>query len=361
MTTSTRARCHDWSMAPDDRRGFTLIELLVAVAILLVLTGLTLAVFNTTMNSDRIRGGSRQFQSALLGARDRAIFAGSDKSDAAANIPKQRGLRLIPDPQFVNQVPPIAIITSLVFIQPAEYLKYNSVALYRTDIYDNSTIAGGSPHGPPDGMADGPSINIVQGARVDWSTFRQYFANPPRVRIPATTGTWYPLQLAGDGFASVGQSGLYQYLNLNVPFRDPTPFASPNVLADPSNTMEIDMANQVLPNSQPMLFPRGVGIILNKSLNVPAAWATQSMDILFSPRGTVYGPLSASGPIFFLIGDLNDTTLTNSSTTIDVTSPGEKSILTLYPQSGAVTTSPVDLTPGGDPFSYAKRGVVAGR
>ena len=60
---------------PTARRGFTLIELLVAISILLILSALTFTMVNVTMDSDRIRSGSREVQSYLEGARNQAIYA----------------------------------------------------------------------------------------------------------------------------------------------------------------------------------------------------------------------------------------------------------------------------------------------
>src|SRR5437763_272841 len=57
------------------RSGFTLVELLVVISILLILSGLVLAVFNTGRSSDRMRSAARIAQSAFLGAKDRALHA----------------------------------------------------------------------------------------------------------------------------------------------------------------------------------------------------------------------------------------------------------------------------------------------
>ncbi len=53
------------------RSGFTLTELLVVIGILLVLSTLAFAVFNSGRSSDRMRSGARTAQSAFLGAKDR--------------------------------------------------------------------------------------------------------------------------------------------------------------------------------------------------------------------------------------------------------------------------------------------------
>ena len=68
-------------------KGFTLIELMVSISIVLVLATLTFTLLNVTLDSDRLKGGSRELQSFLTGARDRAVYAG-----------QPRGVRLLPDP-----------------------------------------------------------------------------------------------------------------------------------------------------------------------------------------------------------------------------------------------------------------------
>ncbi len=107
------------------RAGFTLIELLVVILIILLLSGFTLAIWNTTVNSDRIRSGSRTLQSYLLGARDRA-----------AHDQAFRGLRLIPDPNNNN------LVRACQYISPMtrEVYPLHSIRLERPDP-DNDPIA----------------------------------------------------------------------------------------------------------------------------------------------------------------------------------------------------------------------------
>ena len=95
------------------RSGFTMIELLVSVSIIVILAGLTIAVVSNTMNSDRIRSSARGVQSALAGARDRALRAGRNHDPADPN--PLRGLR------FIVNDPPIATgintVSSMVYVR----------------------------------------------------------------------------------------------------------------------------------------------------------------------------------------------------------------------------------------------------
>ena len=77
-------------------KGFTLVELLVVVALMLILITITVVSIDYGFTSERIRSGARQLQSALEGARDRAIFA-----------KEPRGLRLLVDstePRMVSSL-----------------------------------------------------------------------------------------------------------------------------------------------------------------------------------------------------------------------------------------------------------------
>ena len=62
-------------MRPVGFAGFTLIELLVVMSILAVLAVITFSSLTYVTNGDRVNAGSRQVQSMLEGARDRAIKA----------------------------------------------------------------------------------------------------------------------------------------------------------------------------------------------------------------------------------------------------------------------------------------------
>ena len=105
-----------------NRRGFTLTELLIVIGILLLLSVLSLAVFQTGRSSDRIRSAARVGQSAFLGAKDRAMHAKAI-----------RGVRLIRDangPTFPNGIP--CLVTGFVYLQPIPPLyHYNPIFFHR--------------------------------------------------------------------------------------------------------------------------------------------------------------------------------------------------------------------------------------
>src|SRR5437899_258693 len=116
-----------------DRSGFTLIELMVVIGILLILAALVWAVFKPS-NTEKMRSAARIAQSALLGAKDRALHA-----------KELRGVRLIRD------LTDPTLVSGFVYLQPLPLLTYpaGSLGLDRLDV---------NPH---DNKPDSPDIMIV--------------------------------------------------------------------------------------------------------------------------------------------------------------------------------------------------------
>ena len=333
------------------RAAFTLIELLVVIGIILLLSGFTLAVINTTINSDRIRSASRGVQAYVAGARDRA-----------AQAKDFRGLRLLPDPGNVN------LVSSIQYIKPVSISSYGrgTVTLARLDANTDT-------------IADGPDIVIVRGLKpdgtsVDWNSLASQglFSTPPRIRIPSITtttqGRWYSFSLIapdpGEPLATRLQL-TSPYTGMGTMAAHPAVIAHDRTANDEATSCDLEMANQLLENSQPLLLPRGAVINLARSGNIPTDWtsAPNFRDIMFSPRGSITGPLGAGGPIYLYIAERND-----AEQNLDpVVSKGEKLILAIYPQTGNVSTFNVDTTDADnnniadDPFLQAKKGVVAGQ
>src|SRR5262245_37414110 len=177
-----------------DRSGFTLIEVLVVISILLILATLVWAVFKRS-NTDKMRSAARIAQSALLGAKDRALHA-----------KEPRGIRLTRD------LTDNTLVTGFVYLQPLPLLSYpaGSFKLDRLDV---------NPH---DNVPDSADIFIVRGnsapatPTVDWDTKAQFFSNPGRIRIPKDSGQWYAFTWSTTG--SYPLSAANQVLQLVTPF-----------------------------------------------------------------------------------------------------------------------------------------------
>ncbi len=370
------------------RAGFTLTELLIVIGILLILSTMSLAVYNTGRSSDRIRSGARIGQSAFLGAKDRAMHA--------KNF---RGVRLTRDangPTFssTNLFP--ALVNGFAMVQPIQHDPYptGSIALERLDMNQDS-------------LADSPDILAVHGisagniGAVDWSSVYGFFGTVGQIRIPSTTGQWYTFTVATSGPYAIGPNN--QYLILQTPYSNTSgAISSPSVTAYPFTGStpapvagcDIQFGNDVLPFHQPIALPSAVTIDLRYcSSNVQylaggnitntTGLLAPNIDFSFSPRGSVAGATGGQGALYFCLRDLEDamSTSTNPLTAggprdpSDPACQGECLILALNPATGLVQTYPANLTDvlnnltgasGSDGFadnlfSFAQQGKAAGR
>ena len=374
------------------RSGFTLTELLIVIGILLILSTISLAVYNTGRSSDRIRSAARVGQSALLGAKDRAMHAKTF-----------RGVRLIRDangPTFsaTNLYP--CLVTGFVFTQPIQHDPYptGSISLERVDLLDSMGNPG------QDGNPDSADILIVRGISlgnqnaVDWSNVYGFFGSVGQIRIPAGSGQWYNFTVATSGYYAIGPNN--QCLILQTPYSN-TGSAAAGVVAFPFSGnspapiagCEIQFGNEVLPFHAPMSLPSGVVIDLRWSspniqylaggniANTGGSTAGPNIDISFSPRGSIAGATGGLGAIYFCLRDLEDAVAPSSVVAgnprdpSDAACKGECLILAVNPATGLVQTFPADLTDaynnstgasGGDGyvdniFSFAQQGKAAGR
>jgi prepilin-type N-terminal cleavage/methylation domain-containing protein len=278
------------------RSGFTLVELLVVITILLILSSVAWAVFKTS-NADKMRSAARVAQSAFLGAKDRALHA-----------KELRGVRLtrdLTDPTLVN---------GFVYLQPLPrqttgnlpgQSKQNNVDIFRPkpNVKDVMVIEIKPPQGTAWFSQDSSGI---------WpsSTFK--------VRIPAGTGSWYQLirqSPTAPYWGLIDPSTNNLNLFLQTPYNAPKSNGVPVLdFGDPDASIDIELGNDVLPFHQPISLSSGIVIDLKYcSTNVQTLagigkGSLPNVDIMFSPRGAVSGPVAGMGPLHFLIRDLKDAT-----------------------------------------------------
>lgn len=299
--------------------GFTLVELLVVISILAILAVITVSSINLALSSDRTRGASRQVQSYLSGARDRAIYA-----------KEPRGVRFLLDADNPTAV------TSMVYIAPSPYWIQGVIRMERID-------------NPPDGTADSPNVMHVRGAGVDWSFLkaRGQLVNGARIRIPGDeNGTWYNIDVDNSILTSSDQ-----ILRLTTPYRDPGTSDPNEVVAfapgSGPSTYQLELPPVVLSGEEPTLLPSGTAIDLDRSY-LPASWRSSiisngpdgqpgragvddnssggaddlserlwpgsddyrlyssHLDLMFSPRGYVAGREAGNGKIHFVIDTLEN-------------------------------------------------------
>lgn len=341
--------------------GFTLVELLVVISILAILVVITISSINFALASDVTRSASRQVQSYLAGARDRAIFAKED-----------RGVRFLLDrtgSQGTTYSSNRATVTSMVYIAPAEPWSRGTIELERIDDV------------PPHPDADGPEVFNVRGTGTDWLFLknRGQLIDNARIKIPAdSSGIWYTIVDAS------GVSATEEVLRLTTPYREPgnTPVTDIVAFSPGSgpSTYLLELAAEVLPNEEPVLLPNGTAIDLDRSF-LPASWRSgifapgddgqpgvlgidddgangiddsgelgwpgsddvriysSRLDLMFSPSGSVVGREAGNGKIHFAI----DTIENINSTWRQGTSYSEGDRVQI-PARGVTSFTPYDRT-----------------
>ena len=385
--------------------GFTLIELMVVVALLVLIASMTVAAVNLNVNNDKVRAGSRQVQSYLAGARDRAIYSKAP-----------RGVRFLLDPTNNRTV------SSMVFIAPTDPWTQGTIQLERLDL-DNDGVPDYPDSDPVNGGPrvvrgfDNDTTNYPSATPTDWYNLVQQGLLGPgyRIRIPADNGAWYTVM------------NTTQVTSTSPRLRLTTAYASagdPNSGVQAFNsgkgpqTYLLELPPTVMPNQEPVLMPKGSVIHLDRCSNnfeesaafnasTPSTWATgrgnklpdfwkrspssaspvdtsnfdytSRMDVLFSPRGVVIGQAAQRGIIHFYIADQKDADRdrlywSSPSTYPTVSAPefgvwadpsssgyerGDKVILSLFTRTGAISTH--HIYSNSDPFRYAETGQVAGK
>ena len=394
--------------------GFTLIELMVVIALLVLIASMTVAAINLNVNNDKVRAGSRQVQSYLAGARDRAIYSKAP-----------RGVRFLLTPTN-SPTESSRTVSSMVFIAPTDPWMQGTIQLERLDTANNG-IADFS-EGLPDSSSGGAIVvrgfdNDSSGNAnpTEWVNLynQRLLTDGARIRIPANNGTWYTVtntqQLASA--SPTGSGGpIPPRLQLTVAYASAGNTSSGNVPAFNSGTGPqtylLELPPTVLPNQDPVLMPKGAVIHLDRCSNsfeqvnastpasgrgnkLPDSWwrspSTASpvdpsgfdyrsnMDLMFSPRGVVIGQAAQRGIIHFYIADQKDADRdrlywSSPSSYPTASAPefgvwadpssngyerGDKVILSLFTRTGNVSTH--HIYSNSDPFRYAETGEVAGK
>jgi prepilin-type N-terminal cleavage/methylation domain-containing protein len=357
------------------RSGFTLVELLVVVTILLILSTLVFAVFNTGRSSDRLRSAARIAQSAFLGAKDRALHAKD-----------LRGVRLTRDTTDPT------LVTGFVYLQPITLQSAGNIPGQP----NANNFAVTRPNIPTNFDATQVLISGSQGQV--WYTQDKNGIWPPsgvQIRIPSQTGQWLNLvrvQNTPPYWGTYNATTGVLTLTLQVPYQGGTSLPpAPNAIntTDATASCDISLGNDVLPFQQPIPLSSAVVIDLkfcSTNVQTLAGIGTGTnpyVDIMFSPRGGVSGYLSGLGPLHFLLRDLKDAANTNISP-LAIGGPGsanpdlntgDRMILTVFPQTGLVQVFEIDPTDavnnstgasGADGladniFNFAQQGKSAGR
>ena len=333
------------------KNGFTLVELLVVITVLLILVVMTVSAIDFTFTSERLKAGARQVQSALSGARDRAIFA-----------KEPRGLRFLVDSSDTTTVES-RVVSSMIYIGAPSNWSEGQIRLERVD-NNGDGVADPAVDTDGDGTPDARAVMIVRGdALCGWYTLKErgflglfedqnlngkldngedangnglLDLDAPRIKIPADdNGSWYTVLVVSSG--PYAMTPVNQVVRLLTPYRDPGTTPDTEVVAFQNggpNTYILELPPRVLPEAQPIVLPEGICIDLDGSL-VPDAWRSfgedsndngeldsgedtnmnsqldrsnysSRMDIMFSPRGVVTGAVAAEGLLHLYVAELKD-------------------------------------------------------
>lgn len=297
------------------RSGFTLIELLIVVSIMLILLTMTISVVNFSRDSERVVGSALQIQSFLSGARDRAIQA-----------KEPRGVRFFLDTENYRAV------TSMVYINPANYWSEGTIQLRR---WDEAPEDGTTDAGPVDINGDGTAdesptqVRVVAGADPGWWELKRrgLLFDGLRIEIPKDSNRWYTVNTRLIDITVAKMP--VQKLILDVAYSDPGDTQVNRAQAYDSGgpvDYRLELPASVLP-MDPVRLAEDTIIDLDAS-KLPLAWRpgttlaaggsgnlqySQFMDVVFSPRGNVVGTAASAGVIHLYVCDkLDSVTLKES-------------------------------------------------
>jgi prepilin-type N-terminal cleavage/methylation domain-containing protein len=278
------------SQALPRRRAFTLVELLVAIAIFTILATITLGAFRGVSKDDRISAGVQQVKGWFEHAKSLAIHA-----------KEPRGIRFLPDQNNPR------LCTSIVYIGQPGYdegdLK-NPVAANRKYVqivkFD------------PNPMTGNPSKTTyfvtptASATSTDWASLIDSGAlstaavlrHGLRIEVPKGSGLWHSIvdvdTSSGAPALQLGSTVPLQFIGKPLDYRleiGPAPL-SDNVNPLPAGVV-IDLDASIVPVDW--------RINSNTQSTNPLPWPySDQMDIMFSPRGTFMGALSATQGVIHL-------------------------------------------------------------
>ena len=393
---------HHQSYNDRGRRGFTIVELLVSVTIVVVLAVITVTTLNVSAEKERIPEGARSTASFIEGARDRAIFNRSPV-----------GVRLVldqngPTKNDASGNPVPTTCSSMIYIGSSETFGSDSSGPIAIDLNDRRTLILFSTNATGTGFPGVDNDDLSTGGVDESDDDMDGGSNNHTDEMLVNHLTVNPGDATGDDVSHwaewnrLRQQGLidtgvvirFTDLNLNFTIRRTGTNqwaltkdfpATPTVASYTDLNFEIELLPTVLPNQEPRELPRGVVIDLeaSRSRNLsnvgnkfPDYWYDTSsgsyietMDILYSPRGTMIGESSSYGLINLVLADVADvetTTYNPGGLFYDRNTRPQRDlerIVTINPQSGSIYTSPIDFTDGNtiptDPFRYAETGETA--
>jgi prepilin-type N-terminal cleavage/methylation domain-containing protein len=227
---SHRLLKHDCAARP--HAGFTLVELMIVISLILLLAVMTASAINTSISGDKVRGGARQVQSFLGGARDRAIYSKAP-----------RGVRFLLDSTNNRTV------SSMVYIAPTDDWTQGTIQMEWKDGivkvvrgFDNDTSGLAIPTG---------WLNLYN---------QGLLKNGIRIKIPDNnTGEWYTVNTSLLATATPSDIPRLQLLTkLSIAATqtaNQSDFQPAFQSGTGPTTYRLELPPTVLPNQEPVLLP----------------------------------------------------------------------------------------------------------
>ena len=230
---------------------------------------------------------------------------------------------------------------------PTEIQKFSPIRVDQLDLLDSTGAAG------TDGNADTIRVYGFNTPGWDYLDAQGFFSTPKMLRYPAKTGTW-------RNWSNLKQFNATTW-TVDCPAPPTSTLGTVVTTSDADSSIEFLMYNEALQNAAPMSLPSGVVVDIANS-----STAAQG-DIMFSPRGSVFGLVSVSGPIYLLLRDVRDVLdgIDPANTTAGVLHR-DTLIVALFPATGHVQNYPVDRTDSDgdgaadDLFRFAKIASASG-
>jgi type II secretory pathway pseudopilin PulG len=276
--------------------------MLVVIGILLLIAAITLGAINLSISGDRVRSGARQVQSYLEGARSRAVYGGSATAKGADY---QCGVRFIRESENPTD-PRYYFVTSMQYVEidpanasisglPYTYAFWREGTEIRRLVSQNNTVTLWYQKAQQGLIYTGQTI-VINSRKYQIDTSLLTPANDIlRLLIALPDSTIQAL----PGYSTTPDAEALPAANNSLEFKlllAPQPMAN----QDPrslGNGAVIDLRS---PAFGALLMSKGLDYFLNNN---------QRIDIMFSPRGTVVGPLSGTGVVEFVVGDRADSLL----------------------------------------------------
>ncbi|MBB03561.1 MAG: hypothetical protein CMJ47_13010 [Planctomyces sp.] len=388
--------------------GFTLIELLIAVTIFIILTTLAVSAFNLNVGSERVSAASRQVQAMLEGARARAF-----------KLQKPVGVRFQLDPNYPSELTGMTYIST---IDDGAGSSYETGRLRFIDYVDaggdgladatndiQPAIQQLTSRNAPSWtemrrlgvLKSGVRIRIPAGTGTWYTVSSENFLTSGNVLRLVEE----PVDVSSYGFVSqnfannTGKIHNYE-LDLSTVMM---PLAGEDEVQLPPNTV-IDLLSSKVPSNwyisrwQPgVTLTEGTWIAAETANGLKAYRATDGgttgtsapnwnsantngttvvdgtapnditwrcydaplFDVIFTPQGSLFGPVAAEGVLHFTLAETRDTREVFDDGSIglraydlkdrdaDGKSPdhlGSFRLINVFASSGAVSVSPIDQT-----------------